>query len=97
MARQALCSCSRQRNLRRHTPIPPLHTRAPAAGSPYNGLAYCERFPRGPAGAAPAPQYWAQVGAAVVARSNFDDIGSSLLTIFQILTLENWNSIMVRG
>lgn len=91
-------------------------------GSPYNGLAYCERFPRsgarnssggntsqsnsgarsgGSTGSGGAGggnvQHWAQVGAAAVSRSNFDSIGASLLSIFQILTLENWNDILVGG
>jgi hypothetical protein len=40
-------------------------------------------------------QYWAQVGAASVSRTRFDNIGWSLLAVFQILTLENWNDLMV--
>ena len=64
----------------------------PAAGSPYNDQAYCERFPRTDADAQlpPAPHeswtYLAQTGKAVVARHNFDNIYSSTITIFQILT-----------
>lgn len=67
-------------------------------GSPYNGQAFCEQFPRnssylGNATAAvtadiSAPagtfQYWAQVGKAVVPDSRFDNIGWSLLTVFQV-------------
>lgn len=89
------------------------HTHPPATtpGSPYNGLAYCESFPRGAAasnttdastnGSSASPtnstptEYWAQVGRAAVSRSNFDNIGWSLLTVFQVLTMENWNDIMV--
>jgi hypothetical protein len=107
----ALLQCAR--------PLPPLLAPLAAPGSPYNGLAFCERFPRDPAGngtsaAAPvasnsssgggasgggpgAYEYWAQVGAAEVPRSNFDNIGWALLAVFQCLTIENWNDIAVRA
>ena len=60
-------------------------------GSPYNGHAFCERFPRVPADqAAPPPAegwtYLGQTGKADVSRHNFDTIFTSVITIFQILT-----------
>lgn len=63
-----------------------------AAGSPYNGMAYCEQFPRGATAAQPAValEYRAQVGKAVVPDSRFDNIGWALITVFQIVTTENW-------
>eukprot|EP00892_Ulva_mutabilis_P001295 jgi/Ulvmu1/11166/UM072_0002.1 len=64
-------------------------------GSPYNDRAFCERFPRHP-GAAPL-EYWAQAGHSNTARHNFDNIYSSIITIFQILTGENWNMVMYDG
>lgn len=33
----------------------------------------------------------------VQTRSNFDDVLHSLLTVFQILTGEDWNSVMYSG
>jgi hypothetical protein len=44
------------------------------------------------AAAAPARtfQYWAQVGKAAVPDSRFDNIGLALVTVFQIITTENW-------
>jgi len=74
-------------------------------GSPYNDQAYCERFPRDSSSSSSSSSlvanasdltYLAQVGSATVARSNFDNIGWGLLTVFQTLTLENWNDVMVR-
>lgn len=38
-----------------------------------------------------------QVGPQIVPRSNFDSVGWALLAVFQILTMENWNEIMVRA
>ncbi|KAL6747997.1 Ion transport protein-domain-containing protein [Haematococcus lacustris] len=72
-----------------------------APGSPYGGQAYCERFPRTPHPAAPPDgqaadgpppqtQYWAQVGAPSVPRANFDGMLHAFITVFQILTLDNW-------
>lgn len=43
------------------------------------------------------PSYYGQVGHSTISRSNFDNFGWSLVTVFQILTLENWNDIMVRS
>ena len=74
------------------------------AGSPYNNMAYCEQFPRNISywgnataaalAAAAAPegtfQYWAQTGKAVVPDSRFDNIGWAAITIFQVITTENW-------
>jgi hypothetical protein len=37
------------------------------------------------------------LGRADYARSNFDDIYWSIITIFQILTGENWNDVMYNG
>jgi hypothetical protein len=70
-----------------------------AAGSPYNGWAYCQRFPRGGAEPAPgqAPQHWAQVGGAEVPVGNFDSIGWSMLTVFTLFTGENWNEVLYDG
>jgi hypothetical protein len=74
-----------------------------APGSPYNNLAYCERFPRGipissnSSTAGSDVQYWAQVGKPSASNSNFDNIGWALLTIFQMLTTENWNNVLYDG
>ena len=72
------------------------------AGSPYNDMAYCEQFPRVPSSSSndsgvPAPEYWGQVGKSNVPRSNFDNIGWALFTVFQVLTAENWNNVMYSG
>eukprot|EP00878_Enallax_costatus_P022732 GHUV01024136.1.p1 GENE.GHUV01024136.1~~GHUV01024136.1.p1 ORF type:complete len:288 (+),score=71.07 GHUV01024136.1:685-1548(+) len=80
-------------------------------GSPYNSQAYCEQFPRNStywrnASAAAAAdaispagtyQYWAQVGKAQVPDSRFDNIGWAALTVFQIVTTENWNNVLYSG
>lgn len=77
----------------------------PAPGSPYNGHAFCERFPRadaslssplgwefegeGDEGSLPQAYEWtflAQAGKSSVSRHNFDNIFTSVVTIFQILT-----------
>jgi hypothetical protein len=42
-------------------------------------------------------QYWAQVGKAVVPNSRFDNIGWALITVFQIITTENWNNVAYNG
>lgn len=63
-----------------------------APGSPYNGQAFCERFPRLDEQVNEPPEeyddwtYLAQTGKAIVARHNFDNIYNSIITIFQILT-----------
>ena len=41
--------------------------------------------------------YVAMVGESYLARHHFDDIYMSIITIFQILTGENWNSVMYDG
>ena len=41
--------------------------------------------------------YVAMVGESYLARHHFDDIFMSIITIFQILTGENWNSVMYDG
>ncbi len=61
------------------------------ADSPYNGLGFCQAFPRVSTGSA-STQYWAQVGPAETPVGNFDSIGWSLLTVFTIFTTENWVS-----
>jgi hypothetical protein len=57
-------------------------------GSPYNGKAFCERFPRGALQAEEQWQFLAQTGKSNVLRHNFDTVFSSIVTIFQILTGE---------
>jgi len=42
-------------------------------------------------------EYLARLGKVYVPRHNFDDIFWSVVTIFQILTGENWNSVMYDG
>lgn len=65
-------------------------------------MAYCEAFPRGAnasagaGGAQPPTVHYAQVGPQAVPRSNFDSIGWALLTVFQILTLEDWNGAVAQ-
>lgn len=62
----------------------------PLVGSPYNDMAFCERFPRHiSADADPETvswEYFAQAGHSNIARHNFDNIYNSIITIFQILT-----------
>jgi hypothetical protein len=67
-------------------------------------MAYCEQFPRNSShwgnataaalAAAADPdstfQYWAQVGKAAIPNARFDNIGWALITVFQIITTENW-------
>ncbi len=38
-----------------------------------------------------------QVGKAEVPRSRFDSIGWAMLTVFQLLTTENWNNVLYSG
>eukprot|EP00198_Chlamydomonas_reinhardtii_P012138 XP_001701475.1 voltage-gated Ca2+ channel, alpha subunit [Chlamydomonas reinhardtii] len=82
-----------------------------ATGSFYNDLAYCERFCANDQAAAAADanatspdvaaaggcEYLAMVGKSEVPRANFDNIFWSMYTVFQILTMENWNNIMYDG
>jgi hypothetical protein len=59
-----------------------------APGSPYNDMAFCERFPR-TSDSSVTPMKWsymAQTGKSSVARHNFDTMYSSVISIFQILT-----------
>lgn len=71
----------------------------PAAGSKFNDLAYCQRFcssassAQGVNGTAVC-ETLAMVGKADVPRSTFDSIFWAMLTIFQLLTGENWNNVM---
>lgn len=44
-----------------------------------------------------APLLAAQVGKSQVPRSNFDNMGWAMLTVFQLLTGENWNTVMYDG
>ena len=69
--------------------------------SRYNGAAKCERFcGEGTSSCDALPcehanvTCLAEVGHADVMRYNFDDIFSSIISIFQVLTGENWNEIM---
>jgi Gpi18-like mannosyltransferase len=73
-------------------------------------MAFCEQFPRqlgnsstsstisdSVSSRATETEYWAQVGKSHVPRSNFDNIGWALFTVFQVLTAENWNEVMYAG
>ena len=69
-------------------------------GSKYNELAQCLQYP--PSDVATCwledgVECWAKVGWSHVARHNFDNIYWSVITIFQILTGENWNEVMYDG
>ncbi|KAG2451635.1 hypothetical protein HYH02_003415 [Chlamydomonas schloesseri] len=82
-----------------------------ATGSNYNDLAYCERFCANDQAAAAADvnstspevaaaggcEYLAQVGKPDVPRANFDNIFWALFSVFQVLTGENWNDVMVNS
>ena len=70
-------------------------------GSRYNGMAKCEKYCEDgtmdcmlTSCASPTTECLAEVGHSEVARYNFDDIFSSIISIFQVLTGENWNEIM---
>ncbi|MEW5312152.1 MAG: hypothetical protein WDW38_003800 [Sanguina aurantia] len=66
-----------------------------ADGSPYNGRAYCERFPRQLDGnSSETLTYLAQVGKPDVPRSNFDDIFNGLISTFTVLTVDTWGDVM---
>ena len=69
-------------------------------GSPYAGYALCERFTMASTGAGyeqGAVVHKAQVGFVDQHRSNFDSFGWAVVTIFQMLTGENWNEVMYDG
>eukprot|EP00198_Chlamydomonas_reinhardtii_P012109 XP_001701446.1 voltage-gated Ca2+ channel, alpha subunit [Chlamydomonas reinhardtii] len=82
-----------------------------ATGSFYNDLAYCERFCANDQAAAAADanatspdvaaaggcEYLANVGKSEVPRANFDNIFWALFSVFQVLTGENWNDVMVNS
>lgn len=65
----------------------------PVHESVYNNQGFCEEFPREGSEDIPS-EYWAQVGPALVPRHNFDDFFWAFLTVFQILTGENWNEVL---
>lgn len=67
-----------------------------ALGSPYNDLAYCEKFPRDSQNEDEGV-YLANVGKSTVSRHNFDTMLWSTITVFQILTGEDWNMVMYDG
>ena len=70
-------------------------------GSKYNEMAQCLQYPAGSeeltCWADSGVECWAKVGWSHVARHNFDNIYWSVITIFQILTGENWNEVMYDG
>ena len=69
-------------------------------GSKYNELAQCLQYPPGDEATfwqEDGVECWAKVGWSDVARHNFDNIYWSVITIFQILTGENWNEVMYDG
>ena len=70
-------------------------------GSRYNSMAKCELYCSDGTSscqqtecAFAGAECWAEVGRSEVARYNFDNIFSSIISIFQVLTGENWNEIM---
>lgn len=67
-----------------------------APGSPYNDLAFCEKFSRVMENEDEAV-YLAHVGKSSVSRHNFDTMLWSIITVFQILTGEDWNLVMYDG
>ena len=66
----------------------------PFPDSPYGGLAYCESFPRSPAYSVALNntgfQFWAQVGKPVIYMPMYDNIYQAMLSIFVMLTADNW-------
>ena len=72
--------------------------------SRYNNMAKCEMYCKDGTSnclenssiecSSSSAECWAQVGYSEVSRHNFDDIYSSIISIFQVLTGENWNEIM---
>ncbi|KAG1653438.1 hypothetical protein FOA52_010471 [Chlamydomonas sp. UWO 241] len=59
-------------------------------GSPYGDQAYCEVFPRTPV-VGMVPTYWAQVGQAATLTANYDSIGGAIITVFVLLTADNYD------
>jgi len=69
-----------------------------APGSPYQDVAYCEALSStDEVTGVTTSGFWAQVGPHATPRSNFDSFGWSVLAIFQIVTGEDWNTIMTDG
>ncbi|GLC45300.1 Caveolin-2 [Pleodorina starrii] len=84
-----------------------------APGSFYNDLAYCDRFCASAdaaaatttnassvvvaAAAAAGCEYLAMVGKSQVPRAHFDNVFWGIYTVFQLLTGEDWNSVMYDG
>ena len=68
----------------------------PVLGSPYGGMAYCEQFSGQPvaSGGKSVVQYWAQVGEPVTYLPCYDDMYQSMLSVFIILTGDNWSQNM---
>eukprot|EP00899_Mesostigma_viride_P019380 jgi/Mesvir1/27443/Mv07229-RA.2 len=62
---------------------------------------FCERYPMSWVEGDPEPpggvKYLTFVTHSYVPRANFDDIYWSIITIFQVLTGENWNEVMYNG
>jgi len=62
-------------------------------------LAYCEQFPRNfepndPGNDPSWPLTWAQVGKPVALNQHFDDMLNAFITVFVIITLDNWTDFM---
>eukprot|EP00798_Chlamydomonas_sp_ICE-L_P013416 gene13416-19269_t len=55
------------------------------SGSPYGGMAYCEAFPRQPSDGSSLP--------AGTEYSYYAQVGKAMVTIFQLLTLDNWPTV----
>ncbi|GLI71626.1 hypothetical protein VaNZ11_016896 [Volvox africanus] len=69
-----------------------------APGSFYNGLAYCDSFCASAGDAAGSGcEYLAMVGKSQVPRANFDNVLWGIYTVFQLLTGEDWNTVMYNG
>ena len=72
--------------------------------SRYNDQARCDKYCvlggdacDGSCWSAAGIECWAKVGHCDISRHNFDDIYTSIVTIFQVLTGENWNEVMYDG
>jgi len=62
----------------------------PFPGSPYGDQAYCEVFPRGSSIGLPGVEYLAQVGKPETYTVNYDNIYQSILSVFVILTQDDY-------